>query len=97
MNVEMKKFGTVLSTRQSGRVAFDEVAPMVRAGKKIVFDFCGVDSVTNSFADELFGRLVMEFGFSALRASTSFIGIDSFSALSIRTAMERRAAACATA
>ena len=58
--------------------------------KEILSCFAGVDSVTNSFADELFGHLAFEFGMDKLRMVTSFTNINQSSARFIRSVMDRR-------
>lgn len=89
----MKDFGTTLCTRQSGRMVFDDVVAAFNRGDRIEFDFDGVASVTNSFADELFGRLALEFGMEELKARTTFVNVDHSSARSIRSVIDRRLAA----
>lgn len=86
----MKDLGTTLCTRQSGRQAYVDVKAALDKGDTVVFDFAGVDSVTNSFADELFGRLAFEFGMDNLRMVTSFTNINQSSARFIRSVMDRR-------
>lgn len=88
--MSMKDFGSTLSTRQSGRIAFDAAMSALAQGERVEFDFSGVDSVTNSFADELFGRLALELGLEKLRANTSFSNINRTSARFIRSVIDRR-------
>ena len=91
MVIEMKEFGRSLVTRASGRKAYEKIAPMVMsATERVVFDFDGVDTITNSFADEVFGRMVFEVGMDELRARTTFRGIQPFFARVVRSAMDLR-------
>lgn len=91
MVIKMKKFGRSLVTRASGRLAYEEVSPAVMsATDRVVFDFEGVDTITNSFADEVFGRMVFEMGMDELRARTTFRGIQPFFARVVRSAMDLR-------
>lgn len=91
MVIEMKEFGRSLVTRASGRAAYEEISPVVMsATERVVFDFDGVDTITNSFADEVFGRMVFEVGMDALRSRTTFKGIAPFSARVVRHAMDLR-------
>lgn len=91
MVIEMKEFGRSLVTRASGRSAYQKIAPVVMsATERVVFDFAGVDTITNSFADEVFGRMVFETGMDELRARTTFRGIAPFSARVVRHAMDLR-------
>lgn len=91
MIVDMSKFGTALITRVSGRAAYDFVASESNDFSiPVVFDFSEVDTVTNSFADELFGRMAFEFGMEKTRSVTSFLNVKPLSARIIRRAMDTR-------
>ena len=87
----MSDFGASLGTRASGRRVYDVVSrSMLLGDPAVVFDFSGVCTVTNSFADEVFGRLAFEHGIDFLRSNTKFVNIDRFSAMVVRDAMENR-------
>ena len=89
--VIMADFGTSLSTRASGRCAYDAIREASSGfSEPVKFDFAGVDTVTNSFADELFGRMAYDFGMDELRSITSFANAKRFIAVVIRNAMEAR-------
>lgn len=91
MVFSMSDFGTSLCTRSSGRRVYDVVSASMKPGETVVvFDFSGVATVTNSFADEVFGRLAFEHGMDFLRKNTKFANIDRFSAMVVRDAMENR-------
>lgn len=94
MKIAMNQFGTSLCTRASGRAAYTLINDAIDSfpGECILFDFSDVFSVTNSFADESFGRLASERGMDFLRQNTTFGEINRDVALSIRTAMDRRIA-----
>ncbi len=90
MRIDMRQFGTTLCTRASGRAAYDLISSALSSGGAFVeLDFSAVDSVTNSFADEAFGRLAEERGIAKLRTQTTFKNINRDSALMIRCAMDR--------
>ena len=91
VRMSMNNYGTTLCTRQSGRIAYEAVMDAFDHGETVVFDFSGVDSVTNSFADELFGRLALQLGMEKLKQLTSFVNVNATSARFIRSVMERRA------
>lgn len=91
MVVKMTEFGTSLTTRVAGRSAYKTICSiMVSSSDVVVFDFLGVDSITNSFADEVFGRLALEFGMGELRRTTTFRNIKPFWAHVVRSAMDTR-------
>lgn len=91
MIVNMSRFGTALSTRASGRGAYDFVSSTTdNFSVPVEFDFSGVNTVSNSFADELFGRMAFELGMEKVRSLTSFSGVKPLAARIIRSAMEAR-------
>lgn len=92
MVIKMNEFGTSLCTRVSGRSAYDLIMDET-GGLSVhtVFDFSGIEVVTNSFADEVFGRMAHDMGFKHLRSLTSFVNIDSFTARVVRRAIDARA------
>ena len=92
MLVEMADFGDNLVTRAAGRKAFEEI--VARTGRlegHTTFDFAGVDCITTAFADEVFGRLVQDFGFDGFKSRTSFANISRFWAQVVRAVIDNRA------
>lgn len=91
MVIEMAHFGRALATRANGRASFDAImAQTSNLSTDVTFDFSNVDSITNSFADEVFGRMASEWGMDFLRSHISFRNINRFWAQIIRTAMDAR-------
>lgn len=91
MIIKMRDFGTSLCTRMSGRQAYEAIMSTTNSlSSTTVFDFEGVCLVTNSFADEVFGRLAFELGFDTLKAKTTFINVDGFTAKIIRESIDFR-------
>jgi hypothetical protein len=65
MKIELKKFGTILVSRQLGREAYAAFLPSLKnAGpkEKIEVDFSGVDVLSPSWADEFLTPLNRQFG-----------------------------------
>lgn len=92
MIIQMSRFGTALTTRQSGRAAFHIIEKETGGfSEAAIFDFEGVDSITNSFADEVFGKIVACLGIDRMRETTHFANVDHFSSFVIRNAIGRRA------
>ena len=91
MIVDMSRFGTALVTRASGRDAYDFISSKTNEfSVPVQFDFSGVETVGNSFADELFGRMAFEFGMEKMRSLTSFIAVKPLPARIIRSVMDAR-------
>lgn len=93
MVIMMNEFGRCLTTREAGREAYTTIKDaMSSTSGKIAFDFSGVDMITNSFADEVFGRLVAEMGFDRFKSRSTFASISGLWAKVVRVAMDSRAA-----
>ncbi|HAT74256.1 MAG: hypothetical protein US30_C0012G0053 [Candidatus Moranbacteria bacterium GW2011_GWF2_36_839] len=64
MIIELKKFGTTLTSRQSGKealLAFRPILNLVPANEKIEIDFSGVNTFTPSWGDEFLTSLQNEY------------------------------------
>ncbi|MFB2120823.1 STAS-like domain-containing protein [Parapedobacter sp. 2B3] len=64
--------GKQLSTRIDGAVVREKIAKGIEEDKLIVLDFDGVDVVSNSFADECFAKLMLDFDLPTVKAHTTF-------------------------
>jgi hypothetical protein len=65
MRIELKKFGTVLTSRPAGKEAYlaAKAYSLPKDGdEKIEIDFSGVMVLTPSWADEFFAPLFEQFG-----------------------------------
>lgn len=65
MVIELKKFGDVLTSRESGGEALAAFLPTLKSlgrGEEIKLDFEGVSVLTPSWADEFIGKLWIEYG-----------------------------------
>lgn len=61
----MKKFGTVLTSRQSGREAYAAFLPTINAvgtGEDVEVDFAGISALSPSWGDEFLTPLLEKFG-----------------------------------
>lgn len=98
MIVKMGDFGSALVTRAAGRQAYEAIVSCTgHLQERTTFDFEGVDSITSSFSDEVFGHLALDFGFDEFKNRTSFRNIRPFWAKIVRETINRRSreAACA--
>ncbi len=65
MLIDMRKLGSKLDSRPSGREAFMAMQPTIRAiknGETLTLDFSGIELLTPSFADEFVTPLVESYG-----------------------------------
>ncbi len=73
MKIELKKFGTTLISRQSGREAYSAFLPSINAvseGELIEVDFTGVITFSPSWGDEFLSKLLDKFGEKLLLKKT---------------------------
>lgn len=90
--VSMKSFGDVLGTRAAGRIAYEKIMTKTDGLKTpALFDFEGVQTITNSFADEVFGRIAMDMGIEQMKRCTTFRNTNQLGARIIRRAIDSRA------
>jgi hypothetical protein len=62
MNLQDKESG--VGTRKSGeKIRYEVINLYKQSGKSVTLDFSGITIISSSFADELIGKLVTEFGF----------------------------------
>jgi len=55
MNIELKKFGTILTSRQAGKEAYAAFSPFLNtadSNENLIIDFEGVDVFSPSWGDE---------------------------------------------
>lgn len=65
MTIFLRKFGTTLNGRQSGKesfAAFESSLRNIKANEEIIVDFEGVVTFTPSWGDEFLGQLLDRFG-----------------------------------
>ncbi len=65
MRIEIKKFGTTLTSRQDGKEAYLAYLPTLRVimeHEPVEIDFSGVVTFTPSWGDEFLTPIVKEFG-----------------------------------
>lgn len=93
--VEFKfaEYGTDFGTRDMGAKIREKLLPVINGlddGDKLVFDFTGVNVVTNSFADECIAKLLMEMSLDELKRRTTFKGLNPLAEKCVLVALQRR-------
>ncbi|MDO4159198.1 MAG: STAS-like domain-containing protein [Prevotellaceae bacterium] len=84
------EFGENLGTRMLGEKARNALLPMIQGEERVVLDFEGVDVVSNSFADECIGKLLIIMSLDELKKRTTFRGLNDFARKNIAVALKRR-------
>jgi len=72
--IDLKICGELLLTRDRGRELRIKASRAIAAGRNVVFEFAGAEAVAPSFADELFGVLVEEFGWVVVKERVRVVG-----------------------
>ena len=81
MLIRFKEHEELLCSREGGKIAKDTFRIMFEKASpqnKIVFDFDEVKIISSSFADEFFGKMVAEMGFSQFKSITTFKNVNPF-------------------
>lgn len=90
--IEFGHIGTHLGTRFAGASVREKITSLFKATDKFVFDFAGVETVSNSFADECFAKLIFEFEFEDIKSKTTFQNASPFIKAVIANAFKERVA-----
>lgn len=72
MTIKFNDFGKSLGTREMGSKIRDKITNCINRGENVVFDFTGVEILSHSYADEVFGKLLKEFGIKKIKETTNF-------------------------
>ena len=78
MNIELKKFGATLISRQAGREAYAAFAPSLRetkADEMVKIDFAGVVVFSPSWGDEFLTPLLREYGDRLILKNTKNLSV----------------------
>lgn len=78
MKIELKKFGTILISRQNGREAFAAFQPQIATlneGENLELDFEGVTTFSPSWGDEFLSPLLAKFGIRLVLVNTGNLSV----------------------
>ncbi len=87
--------GYSLASRSSAVSERENIAAAIRRDSIVIYDLSSVVSISSSYADELFGVLVMEFGLERVLDSVKVVGANKGILRIIAEAMKERAPAIA--
>ena len=79
-----------MGTRLLGAQIRADLRPLLDGDDKVVLDFSGIDTVTNSFADECIAKLLLEMPLEELKSRTTFTGYSPLTERCILTALKRK-------
>ena len=78
MRIEFSHIGKQLSTRVAGASVRNTIISSIEKNEKVIFDFSNVEIVSNSFADECFAKLMIDFDLPRIKAHTTFQNASPF-------------------
>lgn len=87
---KFSNYGDSMGTRLLGAQIRANLRPLLDGEDKVVLDFSGIDTVTNSFADECVAKLLLEMPLDQLKSKTTFRGTTPMVERSILSALRRR-------
>ena len=79
-----------MGTRSLGARIRADLRPLLDGDEIVALDFSGIDTVTNSFADECIAKILLEMPLEELKSKTTFTGVTPMVERSILTALKRR-------
>ncbi|KXS41961.1 MAG: hypothetical protein AWU54_1469 [Candidatus Frackibacter sp. T328-2] len=89
--LKFDEWGKSLGTRKLGRILRKEVGNLIEnSNEKVILDFRGVKTVSNSFADECFGKLVLDYGIDDLKEKTTFKNVSKEIDFNLKKAIHNR-------
>jgi len=78
MRIEFSHIGKHLSTRVAGASVRKIIIRSLEKNERVIFDFSNVEVVSNSFADECFAKLVLNFDLPMVKEYTTFQNASPF-------------------
>ena len=84
--------GNLLGTRLLGKKIREEILQEIEFNNKVVFDFEGVEIISNSFADECFGKLLLTHDLNTIKLFTTFTNVNKTIVGVVKYAIKQREA-----
>lgn len=78
MHIIFSHIGKQLATRKAGSAVRNTIIEGIENNENIIFDFAGVEIVSNSFADECFAKLIFHFDLPQFKQHTTFQNASPF-------------------
>ena len=90
MLIKFCEFGQSLGTRNLGNTIRKNIESNISIGNEVIFDLKNVDLLSNSFADECFGKLILKFDIKEIKSKTKFINVNNINRTIILKAINDR-------
>lgn len=76
--IKFREIGASLGTRNLAATLRDDILKDIDVNDKIVFDFEGVNVISNSFANECFAKMASTISMKVFREKFAFINANDF-------------------
>lgn len=90
VTIRFFEFGIHLGTRVEGQIIREKILSHLLEGHKVTFDLKGVEVVSNSFADECFAKLTLNFELPTIKSMTHFQNVSDFNRAVIANSFRER-------
>lgn len=93
MLIKFDEHIVLTKSREGGRLAKENFLPILSSAspeRKVVFDFDGVKTISSSFADEFFGKVIGDIGFEIFKSKTTFMNLNPFVSNVIKNSVYHR-------
>lgn len=97
MLFKFNNIGSSLGTRVVAEKVRLEIEDSLRNGAFVTFDFTDVTSISHSFADECFGKLLINWDLNELKSKSTFTNANDLIKKTIAFTLKERAAQLVTA
>jgi len=88
--VQLSEWNTILGTRLLGEDIRATIAAHLQEADRVIVDFVGVEMMSHSFADECFGKLILEIGPHVYQDQIRFVNIPNVLKPILRYAISER-------
>jgi len=87
------RFGSIsahLGSRFAAAAVREKVISAINRNEEVIFDFTGVETLSGTFADECFARLIENFSFEKIKGKTVYENASPFVKIAISNAFKHR-------
>ncbi len=90
VKIVFTEFGPKITMRFTGARIREKIDEALKSDRKVIFCFTGVETISESFADECFGKLIPTFSSGFIQEKTSYEDTNPFIQNAIRKALVER-------
>lgn len=83
IKIKLSEHGESLGTRDLAEKLRNEAVSLLKTGNMVLFDFNNIEIISSGFADELFGKLLLEIGGESFRRNVRINGFSSENSMNV--------------